>query len=417
MNHQSKAVELNLWVMPNAGFGTRRILEGLLRRFHQANPRIRVRTSTFPFSIVWDRLMTSLKRPHWPLYPDVLQIGSTWTCTLAFLGALRELTPRLDELDRDNFIPTVLESCYLPHTRRLFAVPWFMDLRLLYYRRDILKSLGIKPGDLDTWESFRRVCHRITRARGRHRNLYTLAMSGQKGEVLIHDLAPWIWGGGGNFFTADDRHTAFDRPEAMEGLKFFFSLMVDGCIPLLGRDRFASGNFFTGHSVLQFSGTWPLNSYFRPGHKLYRREVAGHFGTAPFPLGPAGRFTFLGGSHLAISAMTRYPDESWALLRFLSSPQAQLDHAKAIGMLPCRQSELPGLFAGHEEAGRVFLESLTYARLLPQVPTLGTLERMFVRCTSDIVKMIVKKEYTVQKLQECVRESAQESNYILSLYG
>jgi multiple sugar transport system substrate-binding protein len=403
--------------MPNAGFETRRVLQSLLGRFQRLHPHIRVRVEVFPWSVVWDRLMTVLKGSGGAHAPDVLQIGSSWTCTLAFLGALRDLTPRLAEIDRDNFIPTVFESCHLPHTRKLFAVPWFMDLRVLYYRKDILKSCGLGAGDLETWDTFRRACHVVRRARRRHRNLFPLAMSGQKGEVLLHDLAPWVWGGGGNFFTNDERHASFHREDSLEGLRFFFSLMEDGCIPLLGRDRFSSGTFFSGHAALQFSGAWPIDNVLRPGHPLYQRDVAEHFEAAPFPLGPAGRFTYLGGSHLAVSALTRYPEESWTLTRYLCSAESQLLHARAVGMLPCRQSELPGLFTRHPQVGRVFLESLTYARILPQVPTLGTFERVFQRCTSDIIKSIVDKQLTPARLQNALEDAAQETNYILSLYG
>jgi multiple sugar transport system substrate-binding protein len=386
-------VELNFWLMPNAGFETRRIVQSLLNRFHKANPHIRVKVWVFPWPVAWDRLMTVLKDSGGPLYPDVIQIGSSWTCTLAFLGALRELTQKMGEIDRDNFIPTVFESCYLPHTRKLFAVPWFMDLRMLYYRKDALRAFDLEPEDLETWDSFRRVCRAVTRGRKKHKNLHTLATSGQRGEVLIHDLAPWIWGAGGNFLTNDEGHATFHREDAAEGLRFFFSLMEDGCIPLLGRDRFSSGNFFTGHSVFQFSGAWPLSTVFRKDHPAYQPEVAENFDVAPFPLGPAGRFTYL------------------------SSPESQVLHARAIGMLPCRQAEMPGLFARHPAIGRLFLESLTYARILPQVPTLGTLERLFSRCSADIIRMIIDRSYTPAKLQSALDAAAQETNFILSLYG
>ncbi|HRY29923.1 MAG TPA: extracellular solute-binding protein [Elusimicrobiota bacterium] len=416
MSASRKPVELQFWVMPNAGFETRHILRHLLDRFHKTHPNIRVTPEVFPWSVAWDRLMNVIKDGRGPLCPDVFQIGSTWTCTLAFLGALRELTPRLGEIDRDNFIPTVFESCYLPHTRKLYALPWFIDLRVLYYRRDVLRAAGLGPEALETWDSFRRSC-RLLSKKYRRKNLYTLALSLQKGEVLIHDLAPWIWGAGGSFLTADEKHASFHREDSLEGLRCFFSLMEDGSIPLFGRDRFSSGNFFSGHAAFQFSGAWPLNSAFKKGHPLYQPEVAENFGAVPFPLGPAGRFTFLGGSHLAVSAMSRHPEESWSLVRFLSTPEAQLNHARAVGTLPCRASEIPELFGEYPDIGRVFLESLTYARILPQIPTLGTVERVFSRCAMDVVKMIVDKGCTPAKLQNRMADAALETNYILSLYG
>ena len=403
--------------MPNAGFATRRILNVLLRRFHERNPGIRVKTCVFPWSTVWDRLMAVLKQGHSPLSPDVIQIGSTWTSTLAYLGALQDLTPYGDRMDPGDFFPTIFNSCRQPETGKLHAVPWFMDVRVLYYRRDILRSLGVKTEELQTWSSFQRVCRWVTRSQKKKKNFHTLALSGQKEQVRLQDLAPWIWSAGGRFFTDDEKRAAFHQESALEGIHFFFSLMAEGCIPLLGRDRFASGDFFNGQAVFQFSGAWPLESHFKKGAALYHRGVAENFGVVPFPQGPAGHFTYLGGSHLAVSSGSRHPEESRELLRFLTSREAQLPHARAIGRLPCRQSEIQGLFMRTPEVGRVFQESLGHARMLPQVPALGTLERLFMRCTSDIVKMIVDRRFSRGRLHGRLCQAAQETNYLPSLYA
>ena len=55
------------------------------------------------------------------------------------------------------------------------------------------------------------------------------------------------------------------------------------------------------------------------------------------PTGPQGKaYTFVGGSDLMIFKSTEYPNEAWALLKFLSEDQTQKDYAQLLGMFPAR---------------------------------------------------------------------------------
>jgi multiple sugar transport system substrate-binding protein len=63
-------------------------------------------------------------------------------------------------------------------------------------------------------------------------------------------------------------------------------------------------------------------------------------GLAALPAGPAGSNAAYGGCHsFAISATARNPEGAAALLRFLTSPEAQLEEARR-GAIPCRSSAL-----------------------------------------------------------------------------
>src|SRR5262245_26340630 len=121
--------ELHLWVMPVLGRSPRRALEGALKAFERAQG-LSVRLWVVPWGTAWDRLMSALKGRHGTPAPDVLQIDSLWTGTLAHLGLLKELTPRLWELERRAVLPSLWAGGFLPSTRRLFSVPWMLDLRV-----------------------------------------------------------------------------------------------------------------------------------------------------------------------------------------------------------------------------------------------------------------------------------------------
>src|SRR6185503_7614027 len=113
----------------------------------------------------------------------------------------------------------------------------------------------------------------------------------------------WIWGAGGTFISADRHTPQFQKPAALQGTHFYYQMMVDHLIPLLGRDRLVAGNFFSGQSAFQMSGAWPVNAAFNPKHHAYQAEVAKNYGIALLPAGPAGQVTYLGGSNLAITSV------------------------------------------------------------------------------------------------------------------
>src|SRR4051812_26803317 len=98
------STKLNLWVMPNAGFDTDRVMQRELTQFHKENPAFDVELTIIPWFFAWDRLVDMAKRRNPLQAPDVVQIGGTWNTTLAALGAISDLTDYLNDTDRADII-------------------------------------------------------------------------------------------------------------------------------------------------------------------------------------------------------------------------------------------------------------------------------------------------------------------------
>src|SRR5688500_3095286 len=148
-------IRLNLWVMPNAGFDTQRVMEWELSFFHKENPDYEVRVTVMPWFFAWDRLFAVANRRLFQDRPDGIQICSTWTTTLAALGALSDLTDYLDDIERTDIIRPLWNYSYEPSRTNAYSLPWFTDARVLYWRRDILKQLELSEEDIATWKGLR----------------------------------------------------------------------------------------------------------------------------------------------------------------------------------------------------------------------------------------------------------------------
>jgi multiple sugar transport system substrate-binding protein len=111
--------------------------------------------------------------------------------------------------------------------------------------------------------------------------------------------------------------------------------VTPGALPSWHYDEI-SASFRAGHAAMVCD--WP-GSY-----HLYRNpetcEVADRVALAPLPAGPAGSRAAYGGCHsFAIAATARNVEGAAALLRHLTSPDAQLAEAR-LGAIPCRTSAL-----------------------------------------------------------------------------
>jgi len=403
--------------MPNAGFDTRRVMERESALFQKDNPEYDVHVTVIPWFFAWDRLIAVAKRRVLNETPDVIQIGGTWNTTLAALGALSDITDYLDDIERADVIRPLWNYSYEPTRTNAYSLPWFTDARVLYYRRDLLRQLEITPEDIATWQGLREACRRLRDHPKLGKRYFALPLSGQREGILVHDLAPWVWGAGGSFISADRRTPQFHKPAALQGIHFYYGMMVDRLIPLLGRDRLVTGNFFTGQCAFQMTGVWPVDSAFNPKHPAYQPEVAKNYGISVLPAGPAGQVTYLGGSNLAITSFSQHPEGAWKLIKFLLDPASQVRHVRQIGMLPSRYSALEKLLSSAPApVAETFRHSLRVARTLPCAATLGTIERILGQVSQQLITAVCENRYSEKLLADEMAQAAKEADYVLSLY-
>lgn len=419
-NELKNRKELNIWVMPNAGFSTRPIMENTIREFQREHPQVDINLTIHPWSLAWSRLMDVVKGRYLGPQPDVVQIGTTWAATLSYLGALEQVPAEGIFANEDQMSAYVWD----PGTQAekgggLYCVPWFTDIRVLYYRKDILKNLGIKPDLLYDWKGFYKTCIEIKRHLDRggpvRKMVAPLAIPGQKLGIMVHDLAPWIWGAGGGFCSDDMQKSHLNIPSSLAGCEFYFDLINEGIMPIPD-PSVPQGNFFTGHFAMQFSGAWPASIYLNPNSPYSNKDVVENFGVALLPAGSHGRYTFLGGSNLAVLSSSQKKDEAWQLVKFLSDSNRQLDHARAIGALTARLASAEKLFEGHPEVKKVFWDSIGHARRLPRLIPLGSVEQIVSEMCGRVLGTIRARRYNHMLLREMIDQSSQDVDTVLSIH-
>ncbi|MGE4054326.1 MAG: ABC transporter substrate-binding protein [Vicinamibacterales bacterium] len=285
---------------------------------------------------------------------DVLLIDVVWTGILA--SRLADLGPFLGDLPADTFPSLVANNTI---DGRLVAVPWWVDVGVLYYRSDLLAKYGFSPPE--TWQAMTdaaRVIQQAERQQG-HTGLWGFVFQGNAYEGLTCNALEWIASFGGGSIVNAAGEVTVDNPRARAALTLARSWVGD-IAPrgvLSYTEEAARGLFQTGNAV--FMRNWP---YAWALAQTADSPVRGRVGVVKLPAGPGGESAgTLGGWHLAVSRQSRHPAEAASLVAFLTSRAQQRQRAIEASYNPTLRSLYsdPGVLAANPFFGelRVPLET------------------------------------------------------------
>ncbi|MEZ5285219.1 MAG: ABC transporter substrate-binding protein [Vicinamibacterales bacterium] len=302
-----------------------------LERFRQAHPGLRVELRATPDAadqrhqlyVQWLNARTS--------EPDVLQLDVVWTPEFAAAGWIAPLD-RYDPPVADLFPATTAANRW---RGALFALPWFADVGMLYWRTDLMAA---PPADLD---ALVRIVKDVQQARGVDADggvPFGFVWQGARYEGLVTVFLEHLGAFGGAILD-DGGRVVVDSEAAVRALTFMRdSIYTDGVVPqsaLTWQEEQTRFAFQNGQAA--FMRNWPY------AYALVEDDttskVAGRVGVAPVPGQPGGRPTAaLGGSTLAINAYSDQPDEAYALIAFLLQPDQMIERAAIAGQFPPRVS-------------------------------------------------------------------------------
>lgn len=301
------------------------VLTRQIRRFEAENPGVRVQIQRTPDDATQRHQLYVQWLNARVGTPDVLQLDVVWTPEFAAAGWILPLDRFAP--DRGDFFPATLQADTWRDT--LYALPWFVDVGMLYWRTDLLSAA---PRTLD--ELARSARRGMPRTRPPRRGI---VWQGARYEGLVTVFVEYLGGFGGRILTPDAR-VVVDSPEGVRALTFMRDQLRGGLAPrevLTWHEEEARFAFQNGTAVMMRN--WPYAQALLGDAKESR--VAGRFAIAPMPAAPGGRPTAaLGGAQLAVNAHSAHPAAAYRLIRFLTAPEQMLERAAVVGQYPARRS-------------------------------------------------------------------------------
>jgi ABC-type glycerol-3-phosphate transport system substrate-binding protein len=202
---------------------------------------------------------------------------------------------------------------------------------------------------------------------------YPLALTTINTPVTLHEAAHWIWSAGGDFISADSQRVILNQPEAFQGLRDYFSLRRFISPESLGSAP--RGDLFdAGKAAVHFGGPF-LGNISRHQHPEWGERL----GIAPVP-----GITFAGGSSFVIWQYTLHPNESFELVRFLSSQPTRIPVSPHDQGLPTRREAVNMPSAENDVFHRTYLQSMQTSRSFPTIRLWGSMEDKLIVEISNI---------------------------------
>lgn len=270
------------------------VFSALVTRWNRTHPDQKITLLLLPESANGQlaQLAANLQAKS-PLY-DVIDMDVVWTAEFASAGWILPLNADSFQL-RDFLAPAVRTAEY---GGRLYAVPFYSNAELLYYRSDILTRADVTPPT--TWAQLEHDAQTIAPRYG----LSGYASQFAPYEGLTVNFASAVQSAGGSIL--DGSKVTVDSPQALSALTFLVNGFREGWIPKAARsyEEESSREAFESGKLL-FLTNWPY-VYGDLATAVTSNKVYGRFQVTAQP-GPSGPGSgSLGGANLAVSAFSRH---------------------------------------------------------------------------------------------------------------
>ncbi|MBB5753146.1 ABC transporter substrate-binding protein [Prosthecomicrobium pneumaticum] len=296
--------------------------KGLVDQFNTEHPEIKVEYRSVPWNNWYQTFVTAIGAGT---APDVSTGAGYQAVQLYDLGAIRPVDDLVEEMkasgDLDDFLPGTVDT--LRYDDHYVALPWGLDIRVWFYRKDLLEAAGIAVPT--NWQELRDAAKALTKD-----GKYGVVASGDTGGS--HYIYNAILNNGGGLFTAD-RKLDLKSERNVEALQYLAGMAADGSVSPASvgynsDDR--RGAFTRGEAAFMLDG---------PGAIDQAGDQAANIGIVPPLAGPHGdKGTIFWVNNIMVYQQTQHPEEVKTFLKWWSKNQKELWTKGRSGQLPTRAS-------------------------------------------------------------------------------
>lgn len=373
----------------------------LVKDFEKQNPGIRVEVQNIPWTAAHEKLLTAFAADG---LPDVCQLGNTWIPEFAALDTLEPLQPYLDRstvVDPKDYFPGIWDTSVIDG--QVVGIPWYVDTRLLFYRKDMLREAGVATLPT-TWAEWNAAMAAVKRHVGPDRYAILmplnefeqqLSLGLQFDDPLLRD---------------HDNYGNFRSPGFRKALAFYANMFEQGWAPKMSETQISNvwDEFFKGFYAFYISGPWNIREF----RKREPAALKGQWGTLALP-GPDGPGAGIAsGTSLVIFRASGHKPAAWKLIEFLSRPDIQQRFHALIGDLPPRRSTWRHPSLADDPLARAFHEQLERVKPTPKVLEWERIVQEMRLVTERVVRGGEPQDKAVEDLDRRVDEILAKRRWI-----
>ncbi len=317
---------------------------------------IKVVFEVLPYSELQDKVQTEFLAQSSQY--DAIMADCIWIPKFASSGYLRsiddfikdpQLTPESYQLS--DLIPSVAD--YLgkyPSNGTTYGFPFMTNSHVLAYRGDLyeqyLRPKGIRePGktlaDAWTWNEFLSIAESFSAKDSAVQGgkVWGASLQARSGAWIIYEWYSWLYGAGGRDIDYSKMQPDFTSKESIEAIRRYASMINTAAPPSVlswGHEEETQA-LASGLCAMDATNNVELIGYLAdPSKSTHAKDIR----FALPPLGPDGKPTpDMGGYGLLLSAFSKYPQETYRFMQWITSPVV---HKRIVlsGGTPFRYSEM-----------------------------------------------------------------------------
>lgn len=257
--------------------------------------------------------------------PDVAEFGNTDLASYVASGGLADVTEDIKTWDEAKDLDgKILDTTEIDGKN--YGVPWFVGVRALYYRTDLLQQLGLEvPKTLDEVETVARA------VRAANPDLLGISVGG----AAQFSAMPYLWASGGEIATkeGDTFVSGLDSAESREGVAAYTRLLKDDICPAQTCAEFGGNasvqQFIAGKSAMTIGGDFNYKA-------VAASAIKDKFAVVPVPGKTAGSIApaFAGGNNLGVFNSSERRTLAADFVKLLASKKYQQKMFDSMGNLP-----------------------------------------------------------------------------------
>lgn len=376
---------LNFWDMNWGDTAYVDAAKALVDEFNKSHADVQVSYRSVPWSNWYETYVTAIASGS---APDISTGAGFQAVQFYGFGEILPVDDVVDAIGADAFSKGTLEA--VKWDGHYVALPWMVDIRAIFYRKDLLAAAGINPPT--TWDEFRAAAKKLSNG-----STYGVVASGDSGGS--HWVPTFMINNGAGMFDKE-RNAAVTSERSMEALDFIGSLVADGSV----------NPSSAGYSSDDARGSFQRNeaAFILSGPNL--PELVGATGaqTAVLPplKGPHGDLgTVNWVNNIMIYKQSKHPTEAKDFLQWWSDSQLALWTKGNANGIPARaEYQKDPYFQGREHVADIIKNYLPVAQ--PMSATAGgTFPAMNEVDGDGFLRTLIQKIWQGQSVADAAREA------------
>lgn len=331
----------------------------LVPEFEKQNPGIKIKVQQIPWTAAQEKLVTAFASDN---TPDACQLGNTWIPQFAALNAIIPLDEYIrtsDQINDDKYFKGIWETNVLD--KKVFGIPWYVDTRVMFYRKDVFEKAGYKNPP-KTWAELYDLSKKIK----------ALYPGKEKYAIYLptNEWAPFVIFGmeaGSSLLKDENTQGDFSSKQFNEAFKFLTDFHKQYLAPIgISQVTNVYQAFAEEYFSIYISGPWNIPEF----KKWMKGNLVDKWMTAPMP-GYANEYpgvSLAGGSSLVIFKDSKYKKEVWKFFEYLSQPKTQLEFYKLLNNLPANKEAWQDSLLKNDPYMQAFYLQFMNVRATPKIP-------------------------------------------------